>query len=167
MRCLFSAVIYCWLANLYSLLASYLKWISSSRYYAFFTLISLLDTSSIFSSPKLNAQDPSLALLRKIPASQFVGAYKAKTASNDWHEGSISIVKRGGEYPLRWTNKAGASWGLRLDREQGVLVTGPGNPYKKQGDVHTYFELILKRRNDGTYSTEVAGFSFSGTRYLK
>ena len=160
-------MIYCWLSNLYSLLASYLKRFSSSRYYAFFTLISLLEISSIFSSPTQNAQDPSLALLRKVPTSQLVGAYKAKIASNDWHEGSISIVKKGGEYPLRWTNKAGVSWGLRFDKKSGTLITGPGNPYKQHGGVHTHFKPILKKSREGNYLPEVAGFSFSGGEYLK
>lgn len=154
-----------WLLNLYSLLTSSLKRIYGFQFFAFFTLVSLLDISSIFSSPKLSAQGPSLALLRKIPTSQFVGAYKAKTASNDWHEGSISIVKRGGEYPLRWTNKAGFSWGLRFDKKAGMLLTSPENPYKTHGGVH--FKPVLKKDREGNYLPEVAGFIFTGGEYLK
>ncbi len=33
---------------------------------------------------------------------------------------------------FKWTNDAGHSWNLTLDRKEGVLRTGPDNPYYKE-----------------------------------
>ncbi len=64
-----------------------------------------------------------------LPA-DIVGTYRREPRANDWHEGSIRF--RGDN--LVWENKAGASWNLIPDPENGVLKTDDTNPYFAETD---------------------------------
>ncbi|MGK0205797.1 MAG: hypothetical protein ACI9S9_004890, partial [Planctomycetota bacterium] len=84
----------------------------------------------------------------------LLGSYHRPPIENGWHEGFITR-SRGG---LRWLNKAGKSWKLSFDAKNDRLLTGPNNPYIKEG--RTAFE-VLRDKNG------IRGFRFGNETYLR
>jgi hypothetical protein len=69
---------------------------------------------------------------------------------------------------MRWTNKAGATWTLRLDLANGLLRTGPDCPYYDAGRPDAApFRILLRRDEEGRWLPRVLGFSFNGGVYTK
>jgi hypothetical protein len=96
--------------------------------------------------------------LRREAVDAIFGDYRRLPVENPWHEGTISRNDGAGGAALRWTNKAGVSWGLSLDFDRGVLLTGADNPYYEAGARE--FELDVR---DGG----VVGFWFNHEHYLR
>ncbi len=81
---------------------------------------------------RLLGADPSLseglqaaefAAPADLPLAAFVGDYQRQPVQNDWHD--VTVTEQGGG--LRWTNAAGATWGL--ERRDGGLFTTDDCPY--------------------------------------
>ena len=99
---------------------------------------------------------------RKAMLEEMVGEYEAEnyaivgvTKPNDWHFGNITIEqrdKKGAPTVLRFKNRAGKSWLLFPDLNEGVLRTSQDNPYyhNNYGGWRNY-EILL----DGT---DIRGF---------
>jgi hypothetical protein len=88
-------------------------------------------------------------LLNMVP-----GAYQTAVVKNNWHVGTIA--QHGSAY--RWTNKAGASWGLTPDLAKLQLTAGPDNPYNKTGPRE--FKLIVS-------GGRLTGFKFGGDTFQR
>jgi len=99
--------------------------------------------------PELNLSVASLA-----------GRYQRDPVENGYHSG---VIQTG---PLRWSNDAGRSWRLTPDVANGVLLTGPDNPYNDT-EAGRAFRIVLRRGPDGDYLPEVAGFLFQGELYVR
>ncbi len=93
-------------------------------------------------------------VLPQITVAMVPGVYRHEPMQNDWHMGSI--VPDGDR--LRWTNKAGASWGLTPDLANQRLLTGPDNPYYAQG--LREFKLVIS-------NGQITGFQFAGGTYTR
>ena len=68
---------------------------------------------------------------------------------------------------FRWTNAAGVSWRLEPELHNGVLVTGPDNPYFKNGGDSRQFTLVLPLDAEGNFLPEVHSFRFKGEEYVR
>jgi serine/threonine protein kinase/formylglycine-generating enzyme required for sulfatase activity len=113
---------------------------------------------------------PSAEVLKRLKLSDIVGHYADKQSTNDWHRGAISETKdKEGKDVLRWTNAAGKSWQLTPDLPNGVLNTGPDNPYFNNfNDVATrVFTLELSRDGNGEYLPQVQSFRFGGAEFVR
>ncbi|MDH5563718.1 MAG: hypothetical protein OEY91_08880, partial [Nitrospirota bacterium] len=93
-------------------------------------------------------------VLPQITVAMVPGSYQRNPVQNGWHMGSI--VPDGDR--LRWTNKAGASWGLTPDLANQRLLTGPDNPYYAQG--LREFKLVIS-------NGQITGFQFAGGTYTR
>lgn len=113
---------------------------------------------------------PSAEVLRGIALEDIAGEYVRNPAENDYHKGRITIEKdKNGKQSLRWTNAANVTWKLTPDLPNGVLNTGPDNPYFKdaQDDGPRVFRLVLPRGADGEFQSQVRAFKFSGDEYVR
>jgi len=120
---------------------------------------------------KLRYAPPPQELFRAISVESLYGAYRHQPVQNDWHRGAIQLDSEAdpdGKPILRWTNQAGVSWRLFPDWENGVLRTGPENPYYESNPTNgRVFRLILRRNAEGEYLPEVAGFQFQAEFYAR
>jgi hypothetical protein len=82
------------------------------------------------------------------------GVYRRNPTENAWHIGSIMLEN--GRW--RWANSAGAGWSLNPDPANQRLLTGPENPYNKDG--LTEFKLIV-------VNGRVTGFMFGSDVYTR
>jgi hypothetical protein len=103
---------------------------------------------------------PPKELFLKLTVSSFAGRYRRDPVENGYHQGVIQAP------PLRWSNDAGRSWRLTPDLANGVLLTGPDNPYYDSESGRT-LRIVLRRGPDGDYLPEVAGFEFNGELYSR
>jgi hypothetical protein len=130
-----------------------------------------LQTASPPLCVKLRYAPPPKELYRGISVASLCGDYRHQPVQNNWHEGTIQPDGQpgpDGKPVLRWTNKAGVSWRLFPDIENGVLKTGPENPYyEKNPTSGRAFRIILRRNADGEYLPEVSGFQFQGGFYAR
>jgi len=114
---------------------------------------------------------PDAGLLARISSKMLLGTYRHEPVLNDWQQGTISREARDSktaEDHLRWTNAAGVSWSLALELRNGVLQTGPGNPYyARYPSIGRVFRIELRRDAEGEYIAEVEGFWFLGGFYAK
>jgi len=118
---------------------------------------------------RLRYVPPSKELFAAVAAESLVGKYRHEPVQNDWHEGEItSETDDDGNPVLRWTNRAGVSWPLTPNLAEGMLRTGPDNPYYESNPTGgRLFRIVLKRNADGEYVAEVAGFQFQSGFYEK
>lgn len=92
---------------------------------------------------------------------KIAGKYRHQPTKNDWHQGTITAIA---DKPGRflWTNKAGKSWHLKLEADQGRLMTDRDNPYFDVDPANgRQFRLDLQRepgKRKGNYA--VKGFRF-------
>jgi len=88
---------------------------------------------------------------------------------NGWLEGVIDWNATPGidsTKVLRWTNAAGRSWRLIPGLENGILRTGPENPYYDRNPAQgRVFHVVFRRDANGSYLPEVSGFDFDGNFY--
>jgi len=61
-------------------------------------------------------------VLSQITPARLRGAYRRGPVESGLQQGSITADSRG---KLRWTNRAGKSWGLELYGDKRLLLTGP------------------------------------------
>lgn len=85
------------------------------------------------------------------------GTYRFEPYSNAWQEGTLEAI---GDFRLKWTNRAGVSWGLTANLQTGVLTKDNGSPYQEQPNGR---EFIVTRDPMGN----VTGFQFQGAFYKK
>ncbi|MCA9127378.1 MAG: hypothetical protein KDB22_09835 [Planctomycetales bacterium] len=65
----------------------------------------------------------------QIDVDALLGEYERTPVENEWHSGTISKDRSGN---LRWTNRAGIQWSLRVDNQQDRLLTAGDCPYPGQ-----------------------------------
>lgn len=120
---------------------------------------------------KLLYAPPAKELFRAVAVESLYGAYRHQPVQNDWHVGTIQPDANAdpeGQPVLRWTNQAGVSWRLFPDLENGVLRTGPENPYYESNPTTgRVFRIVLRRDANGDYLAEVAGFQFQHGFYAQ
>ena len=118
---------------------------------------------------RLRYAPPPKELFAGITVESLVGKYRHEPMQNDWHEGEIAAATDDQGNPvLRWTNKAGVSWLLTPDLAEGVLRTGPDNPYYGSSSPGgRTFNIELARDDDGEYLPALAGFQFQSGSYGK
>lgn len=87
----------------------------------------------------------------------IAGTYRYEPYSNNWHQGTITIVNNAG---LRWTNQAGVSWDMTPDLQTGVLQKAEGSPYQDQPNGRAF---IVQRDASG----QITGFQFQGETYKR
>jgi len=113
------------------------------------------------------APPPRRVFARVEPAS-LAGEYRHDPVQNDWHIGSLVPETVDGKPGWRWTNKAGRSWTLRPDLENGLLRIGPDCPYHDPARPDASpFRILLQRDEQGRWQPKVAGFAFNGSVYAK
>jgi Caspase domain len=94
------------------------------------------------------------------------GDYRRSPApENPWHEGSLKIESRP-KGTMRWTNKAGKSWVLRLGPKNHRLQIGPDCPYYVANKPNP-IEIVLRRGVDGRALSKVDGFTFQSDLYKR
>jgi len=107
---------------------------------------------------------PPQELFSALTTESLYGTYRHRPVENDWHVGTIqpdAEAGRDGTPVLRWTNTAGVSWRLWPALKEGVLRTGPDNPYYESNPTNgRAFRIVLRRDSNGEYVSEVAGFQF-------
>jgi len=107
--------------------------------------------------------------LERLNVADIVGEYEHfnEMPINDWHRGNISMEKdQAGRDVLRWTNAAGVSWQLNPDLPNGVLNTGPDNPYIDHR-AYRVFSLVLSRDGNGEYLPQVRSFKFGNMEFVR
>lgn len=111
---------------------------------------------------------PPEDVLKRLDIAGIVGEYVRPAPENEYHRGTISIANdTDGRNVFRWTNAAGLSWRLEPDLDNGVLVTGPDNPYFKNGGGGRQFTLVLRCDAEGHFLPEVHAFRFNGDEYVR
>jgi len=86
-------------------------------------------------------------VLSQITPARLRGAYRRGPVESGLQQGSITADSRG---KLRWTNRAGKSWGLELYGDKRLLLTGPDNPYLKFAlEGSQAFPIVLRRGPSG------------------
>jgi hypothetical protein len=118
---------------------------------------------------RLRYAPPPKKLFSQVTIDSLIGHYRHEPVGNDWHIGEITRDgEEGGKPVLRWTNKAGRSWQLRPDLAEGLLRTGPDNPYHESNPVSgRTFNIVLRRGDDGEYLPDLAGFRFQGGFFVR
>jgi hypothetical protein len=99
-----------------------------------------------------------LDLSTTLTPAELLGAYSLDNVGNPWHVAEI-ILENGGYY---WRNSAGVQWGVTPNLAEGILETGPNNPYPGQN-----FKLELFRTLDGERIPGFTGLVFQGELYRK
>lgn len=111
---------------------------------------------------------PPRRLFAGLRPADLEGTYRHEPVQNDWHIGTLRLETVEGKPGMRWTNKAGATWTLRLDLANGLLRTGPDCPYYDAGRPDAApFRILLRRDEEGRWLPRVLGFSFNGGVYTK
>jgi hypothetical protein len=111
---------------------------------------------------------PPADVLERLDAAGIVGEYVRPAPDNEYHRGTISMAKdTDGRNVFRWTNAAGVSWRLEPELYNGALVTGPDNPYFKNGSRGRQFTLVLPLDAEGNFLPEVHSFRFNGDEYVR
>ena len=84
----------------------------------------------------------------------LIGTYRLQPMMNDWHEGQIQADGN----KLKWTNKAGVSWGLTPDFQNNTLRTDSNNPYYEDGARE--FKILF-------HGDQISGFTFGDGVYQR
>lgn len=112
---------------------------------------------SLASPPQGGGPTVIPASVPPLSAGAMEGTYRYEPYSNAWQEGTLSLT---GDFRMKWTNKAGASWGLTADLASGVLRKDEGSPYQNEPNGK---EFIFARDAMGN----VSGFQFKGDFYKR
>lgn len=101
----------------------------------------------------------------------LAGTYCRNPVENDWHVGRITIEQRdaqGRPSVLRWRNRAGKSWQLFPDMDEGVLGTDEQNPYYSSSSKRTsvFYPEYEKNKDTGS-SPRISGFRFQNQLYVR